>query len=81
MWWQTYLEGLQFHKKNTQKNTLPHKLTLLLYWANPYTAKLSATIVVSNPFYLAIKSQLLWIKLVFKHPDLQMFVIKLNKCK
>ena len=41
--------------------------------------RLSPTIVVSNPFYLPIKSLLLVMKCVFQRQDLQMFGLKLNK--
>ena len=39
----------------------------------------STTIVVFNLFYWPTKSQSLGVKWVFKHQDLQMFGLKLNK--
>ena len=40
---------------------------------------LRTTVVVFDLFYQQVKSQLLEIKWVFKHQDLQMFGRKLNK--
>ena len=42
---------------------------------------LSTTIIAFNSFPYPIKSLLLEIKLVFNHQDLQIFVLKLNKCE
>ena len=47
------------------------------WWPNPFTAKNDHSLF--NPFYEPFKYQLLGIKCVFKHRDLQMSGLKLNK--
>ena len=51
---------------------------MILAWASPFKP-LSPTAIVFIPFYKPIKSLLLGMKLVFKHQDLEMFSLKLNK--
>ena len=50
-------------------------IVMISYLFNP----LSMTIVVFNPFYRPYKSQLLGTKCEFKHQDLLIFRLKLNK--